>query len=142
MRWTATRPGCVVVCAIIAYTTPALAGDWQLCGHEPKRLACIYDGDTLMFGREEIGLMGFDAPERGKLARCERERRLAERATLRLQQLFNRGRVRIERRAKDIYGQTPAIAYVNGKDVGPILIREGLAYAYEGGKRYPGRWCW
>lgn len=131
----------IVVCATIACTIPALASDWQLCGHEPKRLLCIQDGDTLMLGREEIGLMGFDAPERGKLARCERERRLAERATLRLQQLLNRGPVRIERRVKGIYGHTPAIAWVNDENVGTILVREGLAHAYEGGKRYAFRWC-
>ena len=85
--------------------------------------------------------MGFDAPERGKLARCERERRLAERATLRLQQLFNTSRVRIELRVKSIYGHTPAIAHVNDENVGTTLIREGLAHAYEGGKRYPFTWC-
>lgn len=139
MNTVTTRFAVLLALAALADATPARA-DWQICGNG-KRDKCIHDGDTLMLGREEIGLMGFETPERGKLARCERERRLAERATLRLQQLFNTGRVRIEKRVRGIYGHIPAIAWVNDENVGTILVREGLAHAYEGGKRYPFRWC-
>jgi endonuclease YncB( thermonuclease family) len=39
----------------------------------------------------------------------------------------------------DRYGRTLASVTVNGRDVGEILIGEGLARPYQGGRR--GSWC-
>ena len=114
--------------------------EWQLCGHG-KRVTCIHDGDTLWHNGEKIRLQGFDTPEKGKLAKCKRERRMADRATARLRDLLNSGRMTVERRGKDKYQRTLAIVRVDGRNVGTTLIREGLAYAYKGGKRDKFRWC-
>ena len=85
--------------------------------------------------------MGFNTPEKGKLAICEQERSRADRATRRLQKLLNSREVTIKRYGKDKYKRTLAIVRVGGVDVGEILIREGLAYRYQGGTRDHFNWC-
>lgn len=101
------------------------------------------DGDTFDIGVERVRIANIDAPET-KSAKCDAERRLGEVAKRRLQELLSSPGFEIERgdpksgRAKDRYGRTLATAYVDGVDVGSILIEEGLARPWRG-KREP--WC-
>ena len=48
----------------------------------------IVDGDTIRARGRTIRLVGFDTPEVGLLATCERERDLAQRASARLKTLI------------------------------------------------------
>ena len=90
----------------------------------------VIDGDTI---RAPYGvkyrLMGFDAPETFQ-AKCDAELALSTRATERLKELLASGEVRIVESGKmDRYGRTLAHLTVNGRDVGGVLIGEGLARA-------------
>lgn len=98
----------------------------------------IVDGDTVRSGGAVYRLVGFDTPERGDRASCERERNLAERAKARLHGLVTSGNPTLERadcacRAgaegtpSCNYGRLCAHLRVSGRDVGEVLIREGLA---------------
>jgi len=95
------------------------------------------DGDSLVCGRERVRLVGLDAPELG--GRCERERRLAARARDRLQGLLAGG-VTIRAVGEDRFGRTLAVVRDRaGRDVARVLVAEGLARPYAGGRR--GGWC-
>ena len=98
------------------------------------------DGDTI---RSPAGvryrLLGFDAPETFQ-ARCDEELALGLKAKERLQELISSGvAVLLESGETDKYGRTLARLTVSNRDVGAILIAEGLARPYSGGKREG--WC-
>ncbi|MEL4069567.1 thermonuclease family protein [Ochrobactrum sp. GPK 3] len=101
------------------------------------------DGDTFIIGSEHVRIANIDAPETRK-AKCDAERRLGQVAKRRLQELLSSPGFEMERgdpksgRVKDKYGRTLATIYVDGADVGLILIDEELARPWRG-KREP--WC-
>ncbi|WOH70673.1 thermonuclease family protein [Bradyrhizobium sp. NDS-1] len=113
------------------------------------------DGDTVRHQGQIYRLVGFDTPERGNKARCEDERRRAEAATDRLRQLIAGGDTRLQRVAcacrpgeegtnRCNYGRLCGALTIGGRDVGEILIGEGLAHRYVcSGTRCPPRqrWC-
>jgi len=115
----------------------------------------IVDGDTVRYEGSTYRLVGFDTPERGDRARCDDERQRAERATQRLRSLISTGDPRLTRVAcacrageegtsRCNYGRLCGTLTVGGRDVGQILIGEGLAHAYVcGGTSCPKRrtWC-
>lgn len=101
------------------------------------------DGDTFDIGDERVRIANIDVPET-KSAKCDAERRLGEVAKRRLQELLSSPGFEMERgdpksgSMKDRYGRTLATAYVDGIDIGSILIQEGIARPWRG-KREP--WC-
>lgn len=100
----------------------------------------VVDGDTV---KSPYGvtyrLLGFDTPET-HFAKCSYERELGLAAKERLGKLLANGEVKVlESGRRDRYGRTLATLTVNGKDVGEILINEGLARPYAGKKR--AGWC-
>jgi micrococcal nuclease len=108
----------------------------------------VVDGDTLVVRARiwlgqtvetKVRLAGIDAPERR--GRCAGERTLARRATVRLRALLTGGAARLRDIRHGKYAgrvlarvETPA-----GADVGAILVGEGLARPYRGGRRRT--WC-
>jgi micrococcal nuclease len=100
----------------------------------------VIDGDTIRAPYSvTYRLEGYDAPET-RFAQCAYERELGERATRRLEELMSKGRVRlIEKGRRDKYGRTLAELRINGRNVAEIMVREGLARRYSGGKRQS--WC-
>jgi endonuclease YncB( thermonuclease family) len=99
------------------------------------------DGDTVRHHGQLYRLVGFDTPEKGDLARCEEERRLAEKASERLRQLILSGNTDLRRVACECRpgeegtprcndGRLCGSLAVGGRDVGRILINEGLAHPY------------
>lgn len=98
------------------------------------------DGDTLIRHRDgmRVRLVGIDAPEIH--ARCPAEAILAERAKLRLATLLISGDVTFDWLGLDRYRRQLARVRVDGRNVAPLMIGEGLARAYDGrGRR--GGWC-
>ena len=100
----------------------------------------VIDGDTIAVGDKRHRLIGFDTPETYR-ARCKEELRLGQRAKARLEQLVEEhGGISLQSKSRrDKYGRILSVASINGADVAQILISEGLARPYSGGKRSP--WC-
>ena len=108
----------------------------------------VVDGDTVEMQvhvwlgqdiRTSVRLRGIDAPELH--ARCDAERRGAERAQERLRVLLAAGPVLVSNPSPDKYfGRVLAeLRLSDGRDVGRVLLAEGLARPYQGGTRQS--WC-
>lgn len=116
----------------------------------------VTDGDTIRLSDgTRVRLNGFNAPESIK-PECRREAILGERAKDRLEELAATGRTRIEKvpcacrpgtegTSKCNYGRSCGRLTINGRDVGQILISEGLAVPFHCGTtscpRTPRPWC-
>jgi endonuclease YncB( thermonuclease family) len=114
------------------------------------------DGDTCTFDLHEthpvfgtvtwrghtVRFFGVDAPELHP-ARCEAERELGERAKARVVALLTGAAtvsIEIVGRRRDKYGRLLGRVLADGRDVGALLIAEGLGRPYSGrGTRRP--WC-
>jgi endonuclease YncB( thermonuclease family) len=100
----------------------------------------VVDGDTVRVAGRTYRLVGFDTPERGSGARCEREHALAEQATAYLQRIIDGGvrldpvrcscRPGTEGTSACNYGRLCAVLTASGRDVGSMMIQAGLARSY------------
>ena len=108
--------------------------------HSGGGLNCVVDGDTFWIDGEKVRIADIDTPETHP-SRCAEEARLANAATDRLQVLLNAGAFELEpiRRDTDRYGRKLRIVVRNGQSLGGILVSEGLARSYAGGRR--DSWC-
>jgi micrococcal nuclease len=128
------------IAAAIAVSAIGLA-DWALSQENRSPSAFIaIDGDTIKSpAGVKYRLLGLDAPET-YLAKCIEELDLGTAAKRRLQDLIDTGKARLVESGKlDKYGRSLATLYIAGADVAGILIKEGLARPYAGGKREG--WC-
>ena len=105
--------------------------------------ASVYsiDGDTIKIAGENYRLTGYDTPETYR-SKCAAEKVLGNKATARLRVLIaSVDMVTLEVEYEtDKYNRKLARLFVGNRDVGNILIGEGLARPYFGGKRQS--WCW
>jgi micrococcal nuclease len=103
----------------------------------------VIDGDTIVLQGETIRIANIDAPETRR-AKCPHERNLGIKATNRIRQLLSGAQISLQRgdpvdgRLTDRYGRTLALVFVNGRDLGEILVAEGLAQLWYGNRR---PWC-
>jgi len=99
----------------------------------------VYDGDTLratVQGQStRIRIMGLDTPELPPHNKCQSEKARGYEARDRLRALVRGADVSFCPNGKDRYGRTLAVVLVNGRDVAEVLIGEGLAREYHGGRR-------
>ena len=106
---------------------------------EPAEIR-VWDGDSLRLGMrrqsETARILNIDAPEIE--GRCTYESGLALQSKRRLAELLQGRRVEVLRQGTDRYGRTLAAIRVDGRDVGDILVSEGLARTWAG-RREP--WC-
>lgn len=116
----------------------------------------VTDGDTIRLDDgTSVRLNGFNAPE-SRDPQCDREAILGDRAKERLEELSATGRTKViqvpcackpgtEGTKKCNYGRSCGILTINGRDVGRILISEGLAVSFICGKtscpKTPKPWC-
>lgn len=121
-----------------AAATAATSASFGLC-HEGGGRTCVVDGDTFTLNGEKVRIAGIDAPET-RPSRCPREAELGEAATERLHALLNSGPLELTSidRDRDRYGRLLRNVSVNGRDVGEVLIAEGVARPYGGRRR---SWC-
>ena len=98
------------------------------------------DGDTIDHGDDRYRLVGFDTPETYR-PQCDAEKALGLKAKDRLTDLIDTaGQIKLVIKPElDKHDRFLAVGRVDGQDVGAILISEGLARPYDGGKRQS--WC-
>jgi endonuclease YncB( thermonuclease family) len=114
----------------------------------------VVDGDTVRANGQLFRLVGFDTPETGSRARCGNERTLADAATKRLRQIIANSQASLDRvpcscrsgtegTPECNYGRFCATLRADGRDVGDILVSEGLARPYMCGRSgCPRRQSW
>ncbi len=129
-----------------AVATPINSGDIR-----------VIDGDTIRIHQKQpnVRLVGFNAPETRKAA-CDAERELGGKATRRVRDLVRDGNLDFEFVACSCplgtegtpscnYGRRCGMLKANGRDVGEILISEGLAVPFQCGAtrcpKTPRPWC-
>lgn len=101
------------------------------------------DGDTVILDGQHIRIANIDTPEIHEY-HCDAELRLGLVAKRRMAELLSSGPIVVHEgdpgsgRQIDRYGRMLATIEVDGKDVGEIMIAEGLARRWSG-KRRP--WC-
>jgi endonuclease YncB( thermonuclease family) len=104
----------------------------------------IIDGDTVSISGERIRILNIDAPESYQ-PHCEAELVAGLRAKERVAQLVRSGPLQIYREGQDRYRRTLARISVGGRDVGAVLVQEGLALPWQDGaaakEARRRRWC-
>ena len=125
------------------------------CNHDSKTLKCVdyirnYDADTITVSiknihpllGEKVGVRvrGLDAPEiKGKLP-CEKE--VARYAKNLIENLLSRAkRIDLENVDRDKYFRILADVKVDSADLKSLLLKNNLAYAYNGGTKEKINWC-
>jgi micrococcal nuclease len=122
--------------------------DWKRPHLPPKRSVdvlqspWVLDGDTIKDRKTGVRyrLANIDAPETGDNARCFPERVKGEEAQREAIRIVRTARV-VEARLTgrtDIHGRTLALIVADGRDLGGLLIKAGLARAWSGQRE---RWC-
>lgn len=129
---------------------PQALADWQVVSPDPELASftlchsgggsnCVVDGDTFWLRDEKIRIADIDAPETHP-SRCAVEASKGAAATRRLQALLSAGPFALESidRDTDRYGRKLRVVTRGGESLGGVLVSEGLARWYEGGRQL---WC-
>jgi endonuclease YncB( thermonuclease family) len=120
---------------------------------QPERITVV-DGDTIRVDNQSYRLAGIDTPESGPRAQCLAERDKAARATLRVRELVAGGDLKLDRVACACavgtegtqscnHGRFCGVLTAGGRNVGQLLISEGLAKKYNcGSGQCPPKQSW
>jgi endonuclease YncB( thermonuclease family) len=114
------------ICLAFAAVLPARADE------AAPSVPVALDGNTAVVGTERIRLANSVAPEMIE-PHCMPELRAGLKARNRLAELLRSGPVLIKRSGADRFGRTLARLTVGGRDVGALLIQEGLALPWQEG---------
>ena len=146
-------PAALIVALAIAFTWATIARATPIDARDIR----VIDGDTIRVYHKQpnVRLVGFNAPETRR-ATCAAERELGDKSTRRVLDLVRAGNLDFEFvSCACSFGTegTPSCNYgrrcwtlkANGRDVGEILIAEGLAVPFVCGPtrcpRTPKPWC-
>ena len=105
----------------------------------PMRTTCVVDGDTFWLEGVRYRVADIDTPEVTE-PQCAAERALGRKATERFANLLNAGPFELVAadRDEDRYGRKLRIVTRGGDSLGEVLVAEGLAHRWDGGKH---SWC-
>jgi hypothetical protein len=111
----------LITAAVLGLTQPAMAAvkrqAYPLCADEQLR-SCIENGSTFWYGGEHVRLRNVSAGG-GSATACSE-------AVDRLRQLLNSGEVFVFRYGIDADGLTRVEVIAQGREVGQVLVGEGL----------------
>jgi micrococcal nuclease len=123
----------------LAIDLPAMqSGDFDFC-HTGGGFNCVVDGDTFYYRGDKIRIADIDTPETHDYG-CDSELKLGNAARVRLQELLNNRAFSLSSidRDTDRYGRLLRIVERDGESLGGVLVNEGLARWYAGGRQ---PWC-
>jgi micrococcal nuclease len=105
----------------------------------PMRTTCVVDGDTFWLEGLKYRVADIDTPEVSE-PQCAAERALGRKATERFTNLLNAGPFELKAADsdEDRYGRKLRIVTRGGDSLGQVLVAEGLAHRWDGGKH---SWC-
>lgn len=144
------RPlGLVAACLAVFVLTVALGlagphlqqASGRFTSGEAATVVRVIDGDTFELATgERVRILNIDTAEMPPRADCAREAQLAVEAKNRLVTLLNEGDVELIRRGRneDQYGRLLRLVRSAERDVGEVLVQEGLAQRWRGHKA---EWC-
>ena len=122
----ACRLGAILGICLLLLSNTATASSRHIAG-----TARVIDGDTLSIAGGLVRLQGIDAPELAQLCPLEGGSwRAGDAARARLARLVSNKAVTCTGMGEDKYARLIASCRANGRDLGPQLIREGLAWAF------------
>lgn len=137
--WTLSAPAPVVgSAALMSSASDTESASFSFC-HNGGGTNCVVDGDTIYYRGAKIRIADIDTPETHG-PRCPAEAERGAAATRRMQELVNAGPFTLESidRDEDRYGRKLRILTRGGESLGAVLVDEGLARYYAGGRR---SWC-
>jgi len=139
--WTMSAPAPTqgtAATAIAAKASDTESASFSFC-HMGGGANCVVDGDTIYYRGAKIRIADIDTPETHG-PRCPAEAKRGAAATRRMQELVNAGPFTLKSidRDEDRYGRKLRILTRGGESLGSILVVEGLARYYAGGRR---SWC-
>lgn len=118
------------VAAILVLAAVALLANW-LDAPPPAvgGLARVSDGDSFHLGDARVRLLGLDAPELAQQCQASDQKKwpCGRRARDRMASLLNSGPVACQPQGHDRYGRLLAHCQIDGRDLGAIMVSEGLA---------------
>jgi len=110
----------------------------ERCG-PGRNVTCVVDGATVWLRGELFRFQGYDVPQiEGDLCGGNKEAALGKKAADRLLKTMKSGGLFMTRVGQDSNGNILARLFVSGRDVGAILIAEGLARKTPDGRKF---WC-
>ena len=126
------------VAAFAASAADTETASFGMC-HSGGGTNCVVDGDTIWYRETKIRIADIDTPETHQ-PKCAAEAKLGVAATRRMLQLVNAGPFTLQsiNRDEDRYGRKLRVITRGGKSLGELLVEEGLARYYKGGRR---GWC-
>lgn len=126
------------------------------CEHDKSTFRCVkylknYDGDTATFDipgvhpllgeKASVRIRGIDTPEKNGKKPCEKDQaRVAQRLVENL--LKNAQSIELRNVERDKYFRILAEIWVDEKSIGDLLIKNKVAYVYDGGRKPADtNWC-
>jgi micrococcal nuclease len=128
-----------LVSGLVLSVLALLFGTMALLASAPITIH-VTDGDTIRLNGQLCRLMDFDAPET-KRAKCTKERLLGLEAKRRVEEMLKEGATAKLVGPDCKHDRKCCRVTLNGEDVGDILMREGLAVPYPGGRGPKHDWC-
>ncbi|WP_411233212.1 thermonuclease family protein [Marivita sp. S0852] len=99
---------------------------------EPNGVVRVIDGDTIDVAGTRVRLHAIDAPETEQLCASAQgaDWTCGAWVTQQVTALFDGKQARCRTKDTDRYGRAVAKCQVNGRDMGDVLVAQGLAFAY------------
>ncbi len=145
----------IIFSTIHFYIFFAFSNEVTNCNHDVTNFRCVsvvdnYDGDTitvnikdvhpLLGNRISVRINGIDTPEIKTSNLCEKE---AGRNAKKLVAVFlkNAKRVDLVNIKRDKYFRILSDVFVDGQSIKGLLLKNKLAYEYDGGAKQQINWC-
>lgn len=145
----------MIIFLFLTLIIPSAMSSQSECGHSSNAFRCVkyvknYDADTItfnipnvhpLFGKKiSIRVLGVDTPEMRTKNKCEKEK--AKNAKKLVRSILKHAkRIDLINLKRGKYFRVVADVIIDGKSLTHYLLKNGLAYSYDGGKKRKIDWC-